>query len=472
MRARLPTSTVHRLISSPLGALLDTPAYERFKLERLPFELRLLRLGAMASALGSCDADELIARLGVKSEVSAPMRRRLARGLSQFARARAARDDITRRWERAVWGEPWPAPGREELIRLETERRARARRCLEPRRTLGFFAAKVPFDPIAFHVPSPGEVAARWAREIARPELLYGLPAELPSIERSRSLPGPAGAEYMIRFRSPSCIGDVVHARVFEPERREEITATFIYAGGLFTACDEAVYWPEEEAMGRGLAARGHRVILLAPPWHGRRAPAGKASGEAILSAGPEGLFRLCAAGAQEMAVLIAWARELGSSVVGIGGTSVGALVAQAVCGRARSFPRGMRPDAVFLAGAALRLDEAILDAPLAERMGLSRAILEAGWTREALSCLRDVFDPPSEPGIPPERIHAVLGLSDPFLPATLGRELLRAWHVPEGNITLRPGGQVGLLLHLVRDSDACLTIAGALRRAAQAVRA
>ncbi|MRG95153.1 alpha/beta hydrolase [Polyangium spumosum] len=472
MRARLPTSTVHRLISSPLGALLDTPTYERFKLERLPFELRLLRLGAMASALGSSDADELITRLGARGEVSSKMRRRLARGLARFARARAAREDVMRRWERVFWGEPWPPPDRKALVELELERRIRARRCLFPRATLGFFASKVPFEPIAYGVPSPGEVASKWAQELAHPELLYGLPAELPAIERSRSLPGPAGPEYLLRFRSPSRIGDVVHARVFEPERKEDIPATFIYAGGLFSACDDVVYWPEEEAMGRGLAARGHRVVLLALPGHGRRAPPGKASGEVILSTGPEGLFRLCAAGAQEMAVLIAWARELGSSVVGVGGASIGALVAQALCGRARSFPRGMRPDAAFLAGAALRLDEVILDAPLAERMGLSRAILEAGWTREALACLRDLFDPPSEPGIAPERIHAVLGLADPFLPAALGRELLRAWHVPEGNITLRPGGQVGLLIHLVRDSDARLTIAGALHRAVRAVRA
>jgi len=471
MRVRLPTSTVHRLISSPLGALLDTHTYERFKLERLPFELRLLRLGAMASALGSSDADELIARLGVRGEVPRKMRRRLAGALSRFARARAARDDITRRCERAFWGEPWPPPDRAELIRLELERRVRSRRCVFPRSLLGFFAANATFDPIAFHVPSPGEVASKWARELAQPELLYGLPAELPPVEHSRALPGPVGPEYLIRFRSPSRIGDIVHARVFEPVHHEDVAATFIYAGGLFTACDDMVYWPEEEAMGRGLAAQGHRVVLLAPPWHGRRAPPGKASGEAAFSAGPEGLFRLCAAGAQEMAVLIAWARELGSSVVGIGGTSIGALVAQAVCGRARSFPRGMRPDAVFLAGAAHRLDEALLDAPLAERTGLPAAILDAGWTREALACLRDVFDPPSEPGIPPERIYAVLGLSDPFLPAMQGRELLRAWHVPEGNITLRRGGQVGLLLHLVRHSAARLTIAGALHRAARAVR-
>ncbi len=471
MRARLPTPTVHRVISSPLGALLDTPTFERFKLERLPFEVRLLRLGAMASALGSSDADELIARIGVDGEVSTNMRRGLARGLQRFARACAAREDIMRRWDRAFWGDAWPPPQREDLVRLELERRVRSRRCVCPRSTLGFFAAKNTFDPIAFHVPSPGEVARKWARELARPELLYGPPSELPSIERSRSLQGPVGAEYLIRFRSPSRIGDVVYARVFEPERREA-SATFIYVGGLFSACDEVVYWPEEEALGRGLAARGHRVILLAPPWHGRRALSGTASGEASLATGPEGMFRSCAAGAQETAVLIAWARELGSPAVGIGGTSVGALIAQAVAGRARSFPRGMRPDAVFLAGAAIRLDEVLLGAPLAERMGLPRAILEAGWTREALACLRDLFDPPNEPGIAPERIHAVLSAQDSFLPAALGRELLRMWRVPESNVTMRPGGQFSLLVHLARHSDARLTIARELHRATRAARA
>jgi hypothetical protein len=469
MRARLSTPTVHRVISSPLGALLETPAFERIKLDRLPMELRLMRLGAAGSAMHTSNVDELLRTVGVEGFVPPRVRRRLERGFARFARERMARDEIVRRWEKGFWGEGWAPPGQDELVALETERRVRSGRCMMPSASLGFFAAEAHVPPISYRVPSPGDVAARWARELVRPEALYTSPEDVPEVERSRRVPGPAGVESMIRFRSPSALGDIVHGKVFEPAASEDAKATFIYVGGLFAACDGVVYWPEEECIGRFLAARGHRVVLVEAPFHGRRAPPRQASGEAAIATAPEGLFRLCAAGAQDVAVLVAWAREQGSRVVGVGGTSVGALVAQEVAGRAKSFPRGMRPDAVFLAGAACHLDEVLLSAPLAAKIGLSQAILEAGWTREALACLRDLLDPPSEPGIAPDRIFAVLGAEDPFLPFALGRELLQKWHVPNENVTLLRGGQVGMLLHLVRHSDAQLAIARALHRASRA---
>ena len=311
-------------------------------------------------------------------------------------------------------------------------------------------------------------MAGRWARELVRPELAYAAPSELPKIERSRKAPGPAGDEYWLRFQSPSPLGDVVHARVFEPERAEGARATFIYVGGLLAPLDAASYWPEEETLGRSLASRGLRVILPEPPFHGRRAPPGRAPGEVFLATAPEGLFRGCAAGAIEVAVLVAWAREMGSASVGIGGASLGALVAQALAGRARSLSRGMRPDMVFLTGAACRLDELLLSAKLAVKIGLPEAILAAGWTREALHCLRDLLDPPLEPGVSPERIFALLGAEDAHLPFALGCDLLRQWRVPEENVTRIRGGQSALALHLARHGGAQLTITRSLLSASR----
>lgn len=454
MRASFSSPIGYRVITSPLGALFDSRFVENIRFRRLPAALRLRRLGAVGVTLRSSHVDDLLGALGVVEDVPERTRRRLSRGLLQLAGARARRDDIERQWERAFFGDAWPPPSRDELVRIEHERNARARACAEPSASLGFFATSELFAPIRFEIPSPGDLAARWAQELVRPELAYVPPSELPSIERSRRIPGPTGDEYWVRFRSPSALGDMVHARVFEPARADVPRAAFIYMAGLFASCDAAPYAPEADTIGRLLATRGYRVIVPEPPWHGRRAPRGRATGEACLATAPEGLFRCCAAGAIEMAVLVAWARQMGSCVVGIGGASLGALVAQALAGRARSFPRGMRPDTVFLAGATCFTDELLLSAKLATKIGLGEAILAAGWTREALACLRDLMDPPREPGLSPERIFAVLGQEDAFLPCGRGRDLLQQWRVPAQNVTLLPCGERGLALYLARRDD------------------
>jgi hypothetical protein len=349
------------------------------------------------------------------------------------------------------------------------ERREKCGRIAHPTGLFGSLAGEASIPLAAFAIPSPGEVVARWTREIADPGYLYAAPAELPNIEHSRAAPGPAGVEYLLRFRSPSSASRVegtAHAHVYEPESPAPDAATFIYASGPFSAGDQAGYWPEEEYMGRDLAARGHRVVLLDLPWHGRRTQPGHYSGEAYVATAPEGLFRLHAAGALEMGVLVRWAREQGSRSVGVGGFGAGALVAAQVASRSARWPRSMRPDAVFLAAPTSRLDEVAWGGSLSRLIGLDRALPEAGWTREAMGELRDLLDPPGEPAIEPERIFAMLGAEDTLLPCSLGRELMRRWRVPEENVTILPTGHFGLHVHLARRSDAQLVVTRALHRA------
>jgi hypothetical protein len=470
MRARLQTPTVHRVISSPIGALLDTPTVERLRLERLPAELRLARIAAAASLTAAAGVDEFFAALGATPDLGSRGLRRLERGLSGFARALAERDEVLGRWEHAFWGESWPPPRREKLVALEMERREKCGRVSHPTTPLGFLAGEPTIPLASFAVSSPGEVVARWTREIADPGCMYAAPAGLPTLERSRAVAGPAGVEYLLRFRSPSSFisraEGPAYARVYEPESPAPDAATFIYASGPFSAGEQVGYWPEEEYMGRHLAARGHRVALLDLAGHGRRVLPGHYSGETYLGTAPEGLFRLHAAGALEMAVLVRWAREQGSRSVGVGGFGTGALVAQAVAGHAARWPRSMRPDAVFLAAPTCRLDEVAWGGSLSRLIGLDRALPEAGWTREALAELRDLLDPPAEPAIPPENIFAMLGAEDTILPCSLGKELLRRWRVPQENVTILPTGHFGLQVHLARRSDAQLVVTRALHRA------
>ncbi|UQA63060.1 alpha/beta hydrolase [Polyangium aurulentum] len=468
MRARLPTTTVHRVINSPIGALLDTPTVERLRLDRLPAELRLARIAAAASLTAAAGVDEFFAALGARPELGPRGMRRLERGLSGFARALVERDEVLGRWERAFWGDGWPPPRREELVELEMERREKCGRVSHPTNLLGFLASEPTIPLASFAIPSPGEIVARWTREIADPDRLYTVPAEPPAIERSRAVAGPAGFEYLLRFRSPSSFraDGPAYARVYEPESLAPDAATFIYASGPFSAGDQVGYWPEEEYMGRNLAAHGHRVALLDLPGHGRRVLPGHYSGETYLGTAPEGLFRLHAAGALEMAVLVRWAREQGARSVGVGGLGAGALVAQAVAGRCGRWPRSMRPDAVFLAAPTCRLDEVAWGGSLSRLIGLDRALPEAGWTREALAELRDLLDPPAEPAISPENIFAMLGAEDTLLPCSLGKELMRRWRVPHENVTILPTGHFGLQMHLARRSDAQLVVTRALHRA------
>lgn len=468
IRARLPTPTVHRVINSPIGALLDTPTVERLRLERLPSALRLARIAAAAGLTATAGVDAFCAALGATPDLGTRALRRLERNLGRFARALRERDEVLERWERAFWAESWPPPRREELVALEMERREKCARVTHPASLFGFLAGEASIPLASFAIHSPGEIVSRWTREITDPGHLYTAPAELPVIERSRAAPGPVGSEYLLRFRSPSLSRSegAAQARVYEPETPEPDLATFIYASGPFSAGDQVDYWPEEEYMGRHLAAHGHRVVLLDLPWHGRRTLPGHYSGETYFGTAPEGLFRLHAASAVEMAVLVRWAREQGSRSVGVGGFGAGALAAQQVAGHAARWPRSMRPDAVFLAAPTCRLDEIAWGGSLSRMIGLDRALPEAGWTREALAALRDLLDPPAEPAVPPERIFALLGAEDTLFPCSLGKELLRRWRVPEENVTLLPTGHFGLQVHLARHSEVQQVVTRALHRA------
>jgi hypothetical protein len=355
---------------------------------------------------------------------------------------------------------------REELVAIEMERREKCRRVTHPTSLFGFLASEPSIPLASFAIASPGELVSRYTREITDPGHLYAAPAEQPRIERSRSAPGPVGSEYLLRFRSPSLsrADALAYARVYEPETPRADMATFIYASGPFSAGDQVEYWPEDEYLGRHLAALGHRVVLLDLPWHGRRAQPGHYSGETYVATAPEGLFRLHAAGALEMAVLVRWAREQGSRSVCVGGFGAGALVAQQVAGHAGRWPGSMRPDAVFLAAPTCRLDEVAWGGSLSRMIGLDRALPEAGWTREALAQLRDLLDPPAELAIPPERIFALLGAEDTLFPCSLGKELLRRWGVPQENTTLLPVGHFGLQVHLARRSEAQHVVTRALQ--------
>ncbi len=453
MPKRLKTPIAHKVITSPIGALMQNKLYERIKTNAVPNEFRLSRAAAAARVTVGGTVDDFLRALGGPMDVSGEMRDKIATGLTAFAEDWRAREDAIQRWQDAFWGAT-KRPN-DELVELENERRAKSELCMMPSETLGFLFNEEWVPSVKFDVPAPDEALDEWAVEIADPTLIYGPPGACPPVEESRRVLGPTGIEYVVRFPSPSALmADTAYARVFEPEQTSEALPTLIYGGGLALAYDQIKYWPAEDYIARPLAAEGCRVILIESPWHGRRMVPGYFSGEPYMARAPVGLFQLYAAQAQETAVLVDWARKQGAPAVGVGGISLGAIAAQQVAGHCGTWPERLRPDVAFLIATAKHIDRIVLKGKMSEMTGLNHAVLGTGWTDEALEGLSDLLNPPATPGIPAERIVAILGTQDAYMPYDWGQELLRAWNVPQENITSWDVGHFGVLLGMFRQSS------------------
>ena len=376
MTERLHTPWTHRIIVSPLGILLDTRLFEWIKARSLPREFRLTRTGAAAAATVGQDDDVFLDALGVAPDaLEATLRDRLPDARANFAGDWHARAAAINAWEAAFWGDADVGP--DERVGREEARRSASERCITPSGTLGFLAREDAVPPVQCNVPEPEATFDAWTDALPDPATLYTAPETQPPVETSRSVPGPAGPEYLVRFDSPSpLMDDTVYARVFEPERADGAALpTFIYGSGLGMAYDQIRYWPEEDYMGRPLAAEGYRVVLIESPWHVRRMAPACFSGEPYLATAPIGLFTLYAAQAQETARLIAWAREQGAPVVGVGGVSLGGIVAQHVAGWSANWPAAMRPDVVFLGASSTHIDEVVLQSTITQALGVDDAV-------------------------------------------------------------------------------------------------
>ncbi|MBI1926436.1 alpha/beta hydrolase family protein [Candidatus Poribacteria bacterium] len=444
---------------TPNGEVL-TQRLKTLKSPRVPIlpteEFKIGRVGAAASVTLGGSVDDFLRELGVPTNMVRNMKEHLEVALAQYAHACRERNDVIQRWESVFWSKGAKNTfTHKDLVALEIERRVKSERCVKPV-NIFYFLAKAPFIPmVKFHVPSPVEVNARWAHEIANPNLLYGAPDVMPDVETLRKILGPSGLEYIIRFKSLSRFAnDVAYARVYEPENASDNIPTLIYGCGLAMAYDQVTYWPEEEYIARCLSARGYRVILMESPWHGRRAVPGYYGSELYFAAVPVSLFLLHAAQVQETAVTIQWARSSGASVVAVGGISLGGVVAQQVAGWCGTWPELMRPDIVFLGATCNRIDQVVLNGELSQSLGVNKAIRAAGWTEAGLENLRIVLDPPSKPGIPPDRILGVLGCWDTAMPYQFAMEMLREWEIPDENITTWQVSHFGFVSRLFRTMD------------------
>ncbi|SDM84097.1 hypothetical protein SAMN04487949_2767 [Halogranum gelatinilyticum] len=449
--ASLETPRLHRLLTSPLGRLLETDALERVALGGVRREFGISRARSAADvSLGHGPAAFLDA---VGAPPAPDLHPRIERALAAYATRREAFDAANERWEEAFWGPEDAAP--DDLVEVERERRAAADRRAQPTRLFRFLATDHLLPPVKYDVPTPEEARHQWEGYLATPERLYGFDGPLPTVERSQEVRGPGTVESFLRFESPSPYFETATARVYEPETADRSALpTLVFNHGLGMMNDTMAYWPPEAALARPLAREGFRVVLPDAPWHGRREMVGTYSGEHYLAKGPIGMFQLFSAAALENGVLVDWARTEGAPAVAVGGLSLGGITTLHVVGHCGAWPESTRPDLAFpVAGAGL-VDETVVRSELLDALDTDKALRAAGWTPALLGEFGPLLNPPTTCGIDPERVVPVAGVRDEVVPYDTTRWLLDSWGVPDGNRVEWDVGHFGVLMQMLRHDE------------------
>jgi hypothetical protein len=360
-------------------------------------------------------------------------------------------------WESAFFAKRPPTTA--ALIDLETARRDAAHQFNLTRRFFLPMRNRLP-GPILWNIVSEPATAQRWAPALSDPAVAFGAPKTMPAVVESAAVPGPASRESWLRFTSPR-LGDPVFAHVYTPPDVAD-PPTLIFGHGVGV---ESEHWRGAIEEAAGLCERGIRVIRAEAPWHGQRRLPGSFGGEPMFARGPDGAIEMMAAQAGEIATLVGWARSTSRGPVAIGGMSLGALAAQLAVVHARDWPQALRPDAAILCATCDRLDSVMLDGTLAGAIGMTEAVLAAGWTVPELHRWRALLEPRGEPALDPQNLIALIGRYDRITPYAHGREMMTRWQLPKPNLFIRPQGHFGLALGLVRDPAPMLRLAEVLHR-------
>lgn len=292
------------------------------------------------------------------------------------------------------------------------------------------FARSYSVSPIKILPVSPSETL----RQIGNPRFFVP-PDFMPSIDRSPAMDMGDGVKvYWLRFSQD---GENVYAKVLAPTDETPSTPSLIYAHGL---CMETEMLNIPDTVYKDWARTGIRLILPDAPGHNRRVKHGLYGGESFMVSPP--LSGLChfAKAAREFAILTAWAHGEGRGKVALGGISLGALSAQVAAQASLSWPKEMRPDAIFLVTSTAAVSRLGMDSAIAKIALLDRAM--QSWSEEELMKLASFIDADANPPLEPYQIVALFGRRDkvtPFLQG--GEELIRKWQIPTNNLFVRDQG-------------------------------
>jgi hypothetical protein len=234
---------------------------------------------------------------------------------------------------------------------------------------------------------------------------------------------------------------------VIEPEGVvDPPTVIFLHGIGV-----ELEMWPPNADPLDDLVNHGVRIVRPTAPWHAQRMLKGFYGGEPIMARGPDGFLTLLQAWVAEAAVLLNWARQLGSPIVAIGGVSLGALTSQLVACNSQTWPAALQPDAMLLVtttGAMLDL----VDGSLGRGAGFKAELERTGWGVDDLNHWSPLMEPTQVPVMAPDRIVVALGEADDLMPYAGGRALVDRWRVPVSNIFARPQGHFSVPLGLLAE--------------------
>jgi hypothetical protein len=421
------------ILRSPLGALLRGPWLDSAALRVLTSAvLPSSRLWASAEAAGF-ELERFVAANPRLDHWLA--RRRIASILPDLAAQHRRMRDA----EATALTLIDPATTPEALAAAEIARIAATQPYVLSRLRFIEFAPMI--DAVAFAIAPEAALVARFGPFEAEPASAYR-PTTVPEVIASRKFRTSGATVRLLRFAPPT--GDVpgpVIARVIEPEGLAD-PPSYVHCHGI--GIDAQQYDPVVDDIA-ALVGAGIRVVRLVLPWHGRRRAPGTWSGEPVLAAAPLAPLALCAAAAQEIAIIVAWLRGQGSAAVGIGGISLGAFAAQLAVAHCGGWPAAMRPDAVFLANTAARFDRIALEGELSRRVGLDRALAAAGWTPERLARWRRFTDATQAQPLDPRRIVMALATEDEIAPLAGGMALAAAWGIPQANLFIHRLGHFTL---------------------------
>lgn len=424
------------------GDWVARPWLDRAAFGSLTWYFPLSRMWAAAN-IAEGDRDRFCAEVPFSGE--GPEGWLLERALQRVSIARQRYLDIEEEWERLCFTGRVRAPSR--IVEIELERRTAGRIWMASRGLLAPMLSADGIPKVRWNTPGADELLAELAGALADPVNFYAPPEPLPTVERSHKAPGPDGLEYWLRF--PSKGGDTVWAKVYEPEEPAVRRSTAILCHGL---CVEQELWGTSSGIPHSLIRQGVRVIAPEAPWHGRRMLPGYYGGEPLIANAPRGGPDLFRAALSEIATLIGWARDQGSPLVAVGGTSLGALTTQMVATQSKYWPMELRPDYLLLVTTSGSLRQVAVDGELGKVFGIGNALTKVGWTNESLQKLSPLTDPDDEPVMPAENIVMVLGREDSVTAFDEGRDLARRWGVPERNLFIRDQGHFSAAVGVVHD--------------------
>ncbi len=442
-----PEDAAARRVRGIMGALLAYPYFDRLSLWTLThYFFPLSRLWAAATISGGVP-ERFMAEVPLDADGIDFDKLQSVLFPTEAARATAAAVDTS--WDQSFFGTAPRAP--EELVAIETARRDHHHVLNTTRRKFRFLL-KHPVPIVRSEPPAPEEVEAVYGAALKDRVPLFSVPDPMPEVEVSRRVPGAVGTNYWLRFKSPSThLGDVVHARVYEPDGVKN-PPTLVFGHGI---CVEFDLWHGLVDEVDELCRMGIRVIRPEAPWHGRRRPAGRYSGETIVGTAPFGPLYAFTGALREWSVLIDWARKTSNGRVAIGGSSLGAQMSLLCADVARNWPERLRPEAMLLITHSGHQQDALLNGALARVWKSREAMIEKGWTAETAGKYMPLLDPDWDrmPVMNPDSIVSVLGSRDHVTPFESGLGLLDAWKVPLENRFIWRRGHFSVPMTMIRDT-------------------